>query len=93
MVAGAEIYFTVTSRYFWGYESRIDAGLWAKYRGFESHPLRHTDTETVVASPKGSLNGVWRSTQAGSRGRFAKPLGRVTGAWVRIPSSPPYAGV
>ena len=31
-----------------------------------------------------------RSTQVGSRGRFAKPLGRVTGAWVRIPSSPPF---
>ena len=31
----------------------------------------------------------WRSTQVGSRGRFAKPLDRVTGARVRIPPSPP----
>jgi hypothetical protein len=29
----------------------------------------------------------------GSRGRFAKPLGRATGAWVRIPSSPPHRGI
>ena len=53
-------------------------------RGFESHPLRHV---------RYRIDKPWRSTQAGSRGRFAKPLDRVTGAWVRIPSSPPHRGI
>ncbi len=32
---------------------------------------------------------IWRSTQAGRRGRFAKPLVGATLAGVRIPASPP----
>ena len=47
------------------------------YRGFESHPLRHFFIKNMEQYPRGS------------RGRFAKPLDRVTGAGVRTPSAPP----
>ena len=49
-------------------------------RGFESHPLRHL--VYVLDLEKYSR---------GRRGRFAKPLGFVRAAWVRIPSSPPLS--